>query len=92
MTELPTSEVFFYLFNRIREYNEIWDELENIDTGDYRIWLSDRYSYAGGASYLLYKKVCHIFLPQSMSAQLLKGLDLLPMESQATDKEKALTC
>ncbi|KAJ9581804.1 hypothetical protein L9F63_003873 [Diploptera punctata] len=39
----------------IKEYDEIWDDLANLDVGDNKIWLPDAYSYAGGVSYLIYK-------------------------------------
>ncbi|PNF27724.1 hypothetical protein B7P43_G12791, partial [Cryptotermes secundus] len=42
---------------RIKNYTDIWDDLPNLKEDGDRVWLPSAFSYARGASYLIYKKV-----------------------------------
>lgn len=42
---------------RIKNYTDIWDDLPYLNEDGDRIWLPYPFSYAGGASYLIYKRV-----------------------------------
>jgi hypothetical protein len=45
------------MYCRIKNYTDIWDDLPHLNEDGDRIWLPYPFSYARGASYLIYNKV-----------------------------------